>query len=443
MERLRRFAPHPIDNCRIDQSLNRGLRGHLAKLSVIVIGAGVIGLAVAHHLWQAGADVIVVDRDPEGDKASFGNAGGIAVSEVVPASVPGLVWRLPGWLIDPLGPLAVRPAYAPKLLPWLLRFSKSGRPKEVARITAVLSALNKRVYDDLLPMLAEAGLSGELNRKGALTVYESEEGFRRDANEWALKRSNGVDAEVITGDAARDMETALGRSIRRAVFTPQWSHINDPKRLVDALRCRLQRQGVAMITGAVTRVLAPGGNKASLELEAERRLGADRVVIAAGAWSGLLAKRLGDPVLIESERGYSTTLPDAGVRLNREVIFAEKKFVAAPLSCGLRIGGAAEFGGLNAVANYRRSHALVKSASLCLPGLKTAGGVDWAGHRPATPDSLPVIGPSPKHASVFYAFGHGHLGLTQAATTGRLIADLIYGRRTPIDVSPYSIARFR
>ena len=415
----------------------------MENLSVIVVGAGIVGLAAAFHLRGAGADVTIVDRDPSGDKASFGNAGGIGVCEVVPASIPGLFWRVPGWMMDPLGPLAVRPAHAPRLLPWLLRFSKSGTPKEVARISAALSALNARVYDDLIPMLAATGLSGELHRRGALTVYEDERAFRRDAFEWDLKRSHGVAAEVIDGDAARAMEPALGASIQQAVFTPQWSHVNDPKRLVDALRRWLQAAGVNVEVGAVSRILPQNGASATLHLTNGARMSADRIIVAAGAWSGLIAKGLGDPVLLESERGYNTTLIDPGVQLSREVIFAEKKFVATPLTCGLRIGGAAEFGGLDVIANYKRSHALSTLARRYLPGLKTTGGVVWSGHRPATPDSLPVIGPSSIHPGVFYAFGHGHLGLTQAATTGRLIADLVSGQPAPIDVAPYSIARFR
>ncbi len=411
--------------------------------STIVIGAGVVGLAVAHHLVLRGGDVTVVDRDPEGDKASFGNAGGIAVTEVVPASVPGLIWRIPGWLVDPFGPLAVRPGHALKLLPWLMRFSKSGAPTEVARISAALSSINSRVYDDLLPMLAQAGLSDDLHRKGALTVYETEAGFLRDAGEWALKRSHGIAVHLLSGDAARDLEPALGAIVQRGVFTPQWSHINDPKRLVDKLRRYLQARGVKVITGAVSRILPADGGDAALELEDGTRRQADRIVVAAGAWSGLLASQLGDRVLIESERGYNMTLPMPGIHLDREVIFAERKFVATPLSCGLRIGGAAEFGGLDAVANYQRSRALVSLAERYLPNLKTADGVVWAGHRPTTPDSLPVIGPSPSHPRVLYAFGHGHLGLTQAATTGRLIADLAYQTPTPIDITPFSINRFR
>jgi D-amino-acid dehydrogenase len=404
---------------------------------VLIVGAGVVGLGCAYHLRKDGLAVTVVDRDPEGDKCSFGNAGGIGITEVVPAAVPGVFWRVPGWLLDPLGPLALRPSHAPRLIPWLLRFSRSAAPREVARISAALAALNLRVYDDLVPMLAETGLSGELFRKGALSVYESDAGFERDRAEWALKRSLGIETAEISGDEARKMEPALGPIVQRAIMTPQWGHVTDPKRIVDGLRRWLMANGVRFERGEVSDLTA-----SSLTLADGRGLSAGRIVIATGAWSGLLARRIGDRVLLESERGYNTTLPAPGVALEREVIFAERKFTATPLICGLRIGGAAEFAGLTAPANYRRSRALVTLARRYLPDLKIDGGTEWMGHRPATPDSLPVIGRSPRHASVLYAFGHAHVGLTLAATTGRLIADLVAGRPAVVDLSPYSIARF-
>ena len=406
----------------------------------LVVGAGVVGLATAFHLRKDGLGVTVVDRDPEGDKASFGNAGGIGITEVVPAAVPGVFWRVPGWLFDPLGPLALRPSHAPKLIPWLWRFSRSAAPREVQRISAALGALNLRVYDDLLPMLAETGLSAELYRKGALSVYESEAGYQRDRAEWALKHSLGIETCEISGDEARQMEPALGPIVERAIFTPQWGHVTDPKRIVDGLRRWLQANGVEFVRGEVSSIAMSG--PPSVALSDGRGLSAGKVVVAAGAWSGSLARGLGDPVLLESERGYNTTLPTPAVVLEREVIFAERKFTATPLSCGLRIGGAAEFAGLTAPANYRRSQALVTLAKRYLPGLEAAGGTEWMGHRPATPDGLPVIGPSRRHASVLYAFGHGHVGLTQAATTGRLIADLASGRPPVLDLTLYSIARF-
>lgn len=407
---------------------------------LVVIGGGIIGLAIAYHLRREGADVTMIDRDPAGDRASHGNAGGIAVTEVIPASVPGLAWKVPGWLFDPLGPLAVRPRHAPKLIRWLWHFSRAGQPAEVERIAAALSALNSRVYDDLIPMLMETGLLGELNRKGALTVYENKKAFEKDGADWALKRAHGIDTEILAKSDVLAMEPALGPVVECGVFTPQWSHVNDPQHLVSALRSWLQAQGVVVVPGSVADI--EGDGPVAVKLTDSRTFAAGRVVVAAGAWSGHLAKLLGDKVLLESERGYNTTIPDPGVTLSREVIFAERKFVATPLSCGLRIGGAAEFGGLDAIADHKRSKALVKLASHYLPGLKSTGGAEWAGHRPATPDSLPVIGVSATNRHVLYAFGHGHLGLTQAATTGRLIADLVHRRPTPIDVGPYAVTRF-
>lgn len=410
---------------------------------VIVIGAGIVGLATAHYLLREGVSVTLIDRDPEGDKASFGNAGGIAVTEVIPASVPGLLWKVPGWLLDPLGPLAIRPSHAPRLIPWLLRFSSAGKPSEVKRIASALAALNSRVYEDLLPLLAEHDLREELQQLGALTVYEKAAAFDQDAAQWDLKRACGVEVLTLNGDEAREIEPALGQSITHGVFTPQWSHVKDPKILVDKLRQSLVAQGLRIQVGEVCGIRPGlGGGAASAGLCDGRWLLADKVVVAAGAWSGLLARHLGDKVLLESERGYNTTLPAPGVTLSREVIFAERHFVATPLGCGLRIGGAAEFGGLHAPANFKRSQALARLAALYLPGLQTEGGTCWAGHRPATPDSLPVIGASPRHSSVIYAFGHGHLGLTQAATTGRLVSDIALGKPARIDLAPYAIGRF-
>ncbi len=407
---------------------------------VVVVGAGIVGLSVAFHLVRDGRSVTLLDPDPEGDKASFGNAGGIAVTEVVPASVPGLAWKVPFWLLDPLGPLAVRPRHAPRLLPWLWRFARAGRPAETERIATALAALNSRVYDDLLPMLAQTGLANELNREGALTVYETRAALERDAPEWDLKRRHGIEIQLLDRPELHAMEPALGPRAALGVFTPQWSHVNDPKHLVDAVRHWLLARGVTVIPGRAVGI----ENEAPLlvRLQDGGAIPAASVVVAAGAWSGRLARQLGDRVLIESERGYNTTIPDPGIALKREVIFAERKFVATPLTCGLRIGGAAEFGGLDAIANHKRSRALSRLASLYLPGLKADGGTEWAGHRPTTPDSLPVIGPSPRRPGVHYAFGHGHLGLTQAATTGQLIADGVAGRAPSIDMAPYGIARF-
>lgn len=408
----------------------------------MVVGAGIIGLSAAFHLVETGLRVVVIDRDPEGDKASFGNAGAIAVTEVVPAATPHAIWHAIGWTCDPLGPLSIRPKHALRLLPWLIEFARASTSERAARVSRALASLNRRAYDDLVPMLAALGLADELRPSGALTLYESERGYRKDATDWECKRSYGIVVQNITASEARELEPALGCRVHRAVLTPQWSHVSDPKKVVDRLRQWLVTHGVSMVRGEVYQVDRGVGSTQVLHLKGGARLTSRRVVVAAGAWSAALANGIGDRVLLESERGYNTTLTDPGITVKRQLIFAERKFVATPLDCGLRIGGAAEFGGLSAAPNFRRSRLLVELASAFLPGLQTDKGTVWAGHRPATPDSLPIIGASSRNPDIYYAFGHGHLGLTQAATTGRLISELLIGSSPSVDLRPFAVARF-
>ena len=301
--------------------------------------------------------------------------------------------RSPCWLVDPLGPLSIRPAHLPRLLPWLWRFLRSATAGEAARIAAALAGLLAPVYDDMLPLLAELGLSGDLHRVGALWVYDTEAGFERDAASHNVRRRHGIEVEAISVAEARRLEPALTGAIARAVVTPQWSHVSDPKRIVDRLRERLEAQGVSMLRREATGV--DGG---AVITAAGERIAFDRLVVAAGAWSGRMSRAVGDRALIESERGYNATLPTPGVCLSQEVIFAERQFVATPLDMGLRIGGAAEFAGLEAAPNWRRSEALMTLARRYLPDLDTRGARPWMGNRPTTPDSLPVIGRSARQA---------------------------------------------
>ncbi len=404
----------------------------------MVLGAGIVGLCCAYHLMQLGHAVTILDRDPAGDKTSFGNAGGIAVTENVPMASPGLLWKVPLWLLDPLGPVALRPAHLPRLLPWLAHLVRSGTRAEMVRIGAALAALNGRVYDDLVPMLEQMNAGGELRRSGAMAVYESAAGLARDRGAWAMRREHGIICEEIDGDAARRLEPALGPSIRHAVLMPQWSNVTDPKRIADLLRKHLVERGAVLVAGEAAEI---HGN--AVRTGDGRDVPFAVAVVALGAWSGRLAARIGDRVLLESERGYATTIAAPGISVERQIIFAERQFVASPLSIGLRIGGAAEFAGLIAPANFARAQTLVRLAKRYLPALQSEGGTAWMGNRPATPDGLPVISRSARRENVFYAFGHGHLGLTQSAPTGRLIAELVDRVPTSIDVAPFTVARFR
>jgi len=406
-------------------------------MTSVVLGAGIVGLCCAHQLLRRGHKVIVLDRDPPGDKTSFGNAGGIAVTEIEALARPGLLWKLPGWLLDPLGPVALRPAHLPHLLPFLAHLLRSGGHRKLARTGAALAALHRRVYDDLLPLLAEIGAGGDLHRQGALAVYATERGFAADRAIYAARRNHGIICEEMTGDAARDLEPALGAQIRHAVLMPQWSHVSDPKRIVDRLRQYLAAHGVVFAAGEVTDIQGD-----EVCTQDGRKVPFTTLVVALGAWSGLLAARIGERVLLQSERGYATTIPSPCVTVTRQLIFAERHFVATPLQIGLRVAGTAEFAGLTAPANYKRAETLVRLARTYLPNLQSADGTAWMGNRPTTPDGLPVISRSRRRDNIFYAFGHGHYGLTQSATTGRLIGDLIGGDPPLIGLAPFDVGLF-
>lgn len=410
--------------------------------SVAVIGAGIVGMSIARYLQRDGCRVAVIDPLPPGKGASFGNAGGIGVTEVVPLSLPGLIWRVPRWLLDPLGPLNIRWSYLPRLAPWLWRFWRAGRRLKAEAASRALASLLAPVYEDYDILLAEAGIRDILHRNGCISLYESEAALRRDALEWELKRACGVRLERLGPEEIRQLEPDLAPIFAAGMFMPDWGHVADPYRVVTAIAEVFVRNGGTIRPGrAVDFEIGSEGPRALLT-DGGERVPFDQLVVAAGAWSGGLARRLGSRVPLESERGYHATLPQSGVRLRRMLHSAAGGFVLTPMAMGLRLAGTVELGGLEAPPNYARAHVLVKRARRFLPGLNAEGASTWMGHRPSLPDSLPVIGRSPHFANLFYAFGHGHLGLTEAATTGRLIAALAAGRPAGIDLAPFRVDRF-
>jgi D-amino-acid dehydrogenase len=407
-----------------------------------VVGAGIIGLSCARYAQRRGWAVTLVDRDFEGDRASHGNAGGIAVSECLPLSLAGMGLKPLKWLLDPLGPLSIRPSHARHLLPWFLALRAASRTQNFNASGTALAQLNNRALADFEGMLADLGLANALHKRGALTVYESAGAFAADEAGWRFKRERGVRWRSVEPDELRALEPGLAPVFERAIMLEDWAHLSDPTCVVDALRQTIRRDGAELIEGDAVRLLTQDRARPGVTLRSGVTLSSDYLLVAAGAWSARLAETAGDRALLESERGYNTTLPHSADRLRREVIFAEKMFVATPLAIGLRIGGAAEFAGLAAPPNFKRSDALLALARRYIPNLNEDGAGRWMGQRPTTPDSLPVIGPSPRCEMLLYAFGHGHLGVTQAATTAQLVVDLLEGQPPSLDIAPYSIARF-
>jgi D-amino-acid dehydrogenase len=409
---------------------------------IAVIGAGIVGVAIAFELQRRGFAVVLIDRDAPGKGASYGNMASIAVTEFMPASRTSVWAQMPKWLLDPEGPVRIRPSYLPKLTPWFLRFLEASRPSRVKALEAAGAVLCRRVYEDLNPLLKAAGLAGLLSTEGCLSLYANEAEFKADREHIEVLERFGFRHDILVGEAIRDLEPALTTKIGRAVLFPDNRSVADPYRLVVALAEKFQALGGKVETGEVVAFEEGNGSVTAVWLKDGRRMAAATTVLCAGAYTGRLSRLLGEPIPLETERGYHTQIMSPGVSMRHSIIWPARAFMVTPTAGGIRVGGTVEMAGLDAPPDFRRAKVLVKRAKEALPDLRADDASEWMGHRPAMPDTVPVIGPSAKRRGVLYATGHGHLGLTYAATTARLIGDLVAGVEPPIDLKPYRVSRF-
>ncbi|TIX87745.1 FAD-binding oxidoreductase [Rhizobium sp. P44RR-XXIV] len=413
----------------------------MARPDVIVIGAGVIGLSTAIAAQSRGLTVVVVDREGPAAGASAGNAGAFAFTDILPLASPGILKKAPKWLLDPLGPLSVPPAYALQIAPWMFRFWRACQPSRVAAATAAQTKLMDLSKAELEPFLAATDTLSMLRKEGNLQVYESEAEFRASLPGWEVRRNHGIEFQHLKSDEMAAIQPGLASRFILGTFTPGWYSIADPKLYTLALAQHFCSRGGLIETAEISALHPVPGGVEVVATDGKLRE-AGKVVLAAGAFSHRIAKTLGEHIPLETERGYNTTLPAGAFDLRTQVTFGGHGFVVSKLSTGIRVGGAVELGGLTLPANFRRSEAMLQKARSFLTGLKPEGGVQWMGFRPSLPDSLPAIGRARATPDVLYAFGHGHLGLTQSAGTARLVADLLTGQTPPIDLASFSPQRF-
>ncbi|CAH1653870.1 D-amino acid dehydrogenase small subunit [Hyphomicrobiales bacterium] len=413
-----------------------------SEVDVAVVGAGIIGVAAASFLQDDGRDVLLIDRGEPAHGASFGNAGAFAFSDILPLASPGIMRKAPRWLVDPLGPLTIPPAYLPQILPWLIRFWRASRPDRVRGVMVAQAAMMRFASQEMARLVVSADLGGMVRADGSLELYESEAELAASLSGWTAREKQSIAFEHVRGAVMADLQPGLSPRFVAGTFVPGWKTVSDPYDFASALAARVIRRGGRIARQDVAGMRPVEGGVA-LDCRDGSTIMARQAVIACGAWSKPLARALGDDVPLETERGYNTTLPLEAFDIRRQLIFGGHGFVITPLSSGIRVGGAVELGGLARAPNFARSEAMLRKAADFLPGLKTGGGRQWMGFRPSLPDSLPVIGPSRAARTIIYAFGHGHLGLTQSAGTGRLVADLVAGRAPALDISPFSPQRFQ
>jgi len=415
---------------------------------VAVIGAGIVGAACAIELLRDGHRVTLIEPgDPGGEQAaSYGNGAWLSPSSVVPPSMPGLWRKVPGFLADPLGPLAIRWPYLPRLAPWLARFVRAG--STMARVEAIARALRPLVADAPerhRALAEEAGVADLIERQGLLYVFPARADFEREALAWRLRRDNGVKWLELDTDELRQQEPELDRRYTFGVLVQAGGNCTDPGAYVAALVHHAVGQGATLLRAGATGFRITAGRLDAV-LAGDGEVACDVAVICAGARSRALARAAGDRVPLESERGYHAVIAQPGIGLRHPIMPSDGKMAVTMTRGGLRIAGQVELAGLDAAPDWRRADILRDYALRTFPNLPRDLPADrvkvWMGHRPSTPDALPVIGPASGCADVVHAFGHGHVGLAAGPVTGRLVADLIAGRAPVISPTPYSPRRF-
>ncbi len=414
---------------------------------VIVIGAGVAGLCTALHLQRGGRQVAVIDPLPPAGGASFGNAGMISADTATPIAMPGMLRRVPGWLSDPMGPLAVRPAYFPRALPWLLRWVRAGRRDRVMAIAAAMRALHRPAFAGWRELLGPDLYADLIRPVGQISLWDDAEESPGAALEREIRERHGIAAQVLAPEELRQMVPGIAPGVKRALFVPGNGFTVSPARLVRTLGALFQQEGGMLLAERAMKLIPREGGGFTVMTNAANHP-AQAVVVAAGAWSNTLLAPLGLRLPLETERGYHAMLPEPSVLPRHTLSYKSRGFGLTPMEGGLRVAGTVEFAGLDAPPDERRAELLAAQARRLFPGLTHGTPSLWMGFRPSTPDSLPILGTAPGRPGLFLAFGHGHYGMTGGPASGRIVARMVLGERPdtpdgPIDAAPYAAARFR
>lgn len=411
-------------------------------MKVAVIGAGIVGVSTAIWLQRDGHEVTLIDRAEPGEGTSYGNAGVLASCSIVPVTVPGLVAKAPKMLLDSDQPLFLKWGYLPRLLPFLRRYLAHANAEDARRIAAGLALLVPDSLSEHEALAAGTGAERFITPSDYVFAYRDRAHYDGDAFGWDIRRDHGFTWDVLEGEAARAYDPGFGDAIGCVAAVPQHGHIKDPGAYVKALAAHAVARGARMVRGTAGDFARENGVVTGVRVDGET-IAADKVVVATGVWSGPLAKALGIKVPLETERGYHIELFEPSLMPRAPTMVAAGKFVATPMEGRLRLAGIVEFGGLKAPPSEAPFALLEKSIRAAFPTLTWGATKRWMGHRPATSDSLPLVGPVPDLQGAYLGFGHHHIGLTAGPKTGRILGQLIGGQALNVDISSLAPSRFR
>lgn len=410
---------------------------------VIVIGGGVVGACCAYYLTKAGCAVTLLDRGAFGAGCSHANCGYVCPSHVLPFAGPGAIWSILKTLVQKNSPLKVRPGVVLRDPGWFLAFTRRCNTRSQLAAGEAIHALlasSRRLYEELL---AAESLNCEWQTQGLLFVFQSAAAMEHYAETDRLLRERfDTPAKPLRGEALTAFEPALKPGLAGGWLYEGDAHLR-PDRLMRELRRVLNGLGVTIREHCAVGQLIREHGRARAVRTSAGEIEADSIVLATGAWTPLLADELGCRVPIQPGKGYSITYPNNDDGPTVPMIFEEHRVAVTPFPSGFRIGSTMEFAGYEESLNRDRLRLLTDGAALYLKRLPTVPpSEEWWGWRPMTPDSIPLLGPSPALPNVWLAAGHNMLGLSMAPATGKLVAELLTGRQPHLNPIPYAPSRF-
>lgn len=413
-----------------------------AEHDVLIIGGGVIGVCSAYYLAARGVKVTLIEKGEIASGCSYGNGGLIVPSHSVPLAAPGALGDGVRWLFDAESPFYIKPRLDMDLIRWLLGFVVASREQVMLRSVPLLRDLlfaSGALYAELADT---AGFEFGYQGKGSLWVCLSQERLKHEQKEMHLFERFNIPVQVMDQDEVHALEPALLPGVMGGVFYPRDGHI-DPLRFVVGLAekarelgaqiwTKTEAMGFESVSGKITKVHTTRGT-----------LTPKQIILAAGSWSPEVARDLKLRIPIQAAKGYSVTVANPDVSPQLPLLFGEARVVVNPLGNALRLAGTLEIAGMDFSFNSRRVNAIRKSARAYLPGLDTANVIEiWRGLRPCTPDGLPIISRSADFNNLIIAAGHAMLGMSLGPITGKLVAQLVGGEQTDMDVRPFGVGRF-
>ncbi|GAB3172308.1 NAD(P)/FAD-dependent oxidoreductase [Telluribacter humicola] len=409
-----------------------------------IVGGGVSGLFTAFYLCKAGCEVTVIERGQLDDGCSFGNAGMIVPSHIIPLAQPGMIARGIKWMLSSTSPFYVKPRLDWELVKWGALFWKHSTDAHVKRSIPVLrdiSLLSKDLYQELA-MQAEIDFGWQ--EKGLLMLFKSEQAALEMQHEADVANGAGIEAQVLSGKEVQALEPDVEVDVRGAVYYPGDAHIV-PNQLMKELVRYLRRQGVKILDNHTVQDLEVRNGKVESVITDSGSYQFDEVVIATGAWAPVLTRKLGMALPMQGGKGYSFTLPRMAKNIKIPAIMLEARATATPMDSSLRFAGTLEVAGTDMSVNMNRVRGIVQSISNYYPGMKVAmpqAEEVWRGLRPCSPDGLPYIGRVDGYTNVVVATGHGMMGVSLGPGTGKLVSELVLGQPASMDCQAFEPRRF-